>query len=224
MKKIITIDGPAGSGKSTVAKILAEKLGYSFLDTGAMYRAVTFAAMDKNIDFDDETSLKEILSESSFEFSDNDGTLSATLNGKDITSQIRQRNITNNVSKIAPLGFVRDKLVAMQRDFAEKAEKVVTEGRDQGTVVFPDAMVKFFLTADVGERAQRRHKEMTEKGIDVNIEDIKKDIEQRDKNDMERQIAPLRKAHDAFEIDTTGLDIEGVVRKLLEVVSRQKTA
>lgn len=216
---VITIDGPAGSGKSTVAKLLAQKLSYDFLDTGAMYRAVTFAVMDADVDFDDKIAVKQILEQSCFDFRYNRGVLSAFWGDKNITTEIRRTDVTQNVSKIACLDFVRDKLVEMQRAFAKNAGSIVTEGRDQGTVVFPDAMVKFFLTADVAERANRRYQELKAKGCDVDIAEIEKAIEERDKSDMQREIAPLIKADDAVEIDTTGLGIDGVVSRLLEVVA-----
>ncbi len=215
---VITIDGPAGSGKSTAAKILAKRLGFGFLDTGAMYRAAALAAMRAGIDITDRTALKRVLDESDFEFLTDDGALRAVLNGVDVTEQIRDPLVTDNVGKIAPVDFVRDELVKMQREFAAKAGSIVTEGRDQGTVVFPDAKVKFFLTAAVGERARRRFEELKANGCDVDIKEIEDAIALRDLNDSQRKIAPLRKADDAVEIDTTGLDIEGVVAKLLEVV------
>ncbi len=215
---VITIDGPAGSGKSTVAKILAQRLGFGFLDTGAMYRAVALAAMMAGIDISDRSALKRILDESNFEFSTADGRLRANLNGVDITEQIRNPLVTDNVSKIAPVDFVRDELVKMQRAFAARAGSIVTEGRDQGTVVFPDAKVKFFLTAAVSERARRRFEELKAVGCNVDIKEIEQAIAQRDLNDSQRKIAPLLKADDAIEIDTTGLDIDGVIAKLLEAV------
>lgn len=214
---VITIDGPAGSGKSTVAKILAKRLGFGFLDTGAMYRAVTVAAMRAGIDIADKDALRKVLDSSDFDFSTANGTLLVRLNGNDITEQLRDQQVTEGVSKVAPIDFVRDKLVEMQRAFAAATGAIITEGRDQGTVVFPDAKVKFFLTAAVAERAKRRCQELKAKGVDADINEIEKAIAQRDLNDSQRQIAPLRKADDAIEIDTTGLDIEGVVNKLLEI-------
>jgi len=214
---VITIDGPAGSGKSTVAKILAKRLGFGFLDTGAMYRAVTVAAMRAGIDIADKDALRKVLDSSDFDFSTANGTLLVRLNGNDITEQLRDQQVTEGVSKVAPIDFVRDKLVEMQRAFAAATGAIITEGRDQGTVVFPDAKVKFFLTAAVAERAKRRYQELKAKGVDADINEIEKAIAKRDLNDSQRQIAPLRKADDAIEIDTTGLDIEGVVNKLLEI-------
>ncbi len=219
---VITIDGPAGSGKSTVARLLANKLKYSFLDTGAMYRAVAFAVMKSGGNFNSPAAIGNVLKKNKFSFRDTGELLAASINGIDITEYIRQPDVTKNASKIAALEFVRSELVGLQRKFAEQAGFVVTEGRDQGTVVFPDAAVKFFLTADVSERALRRHKELMEKGIDVSLQAIKQDIEIRDKSDMSRAIAPLRKAPNAVEIDTTNLDAEGVIDEMLQVL-RTKT-
>jgi CMP/dCMP kinase len=218
---VITIDGPAGSGKSTAARLLAKAIGFSFLDTGAMYRAVTFAVMQAGADFSNEESLRDILDQSRFSFEYDGGSLSASLNGRDITAEIRRTDVTDNVSKVASLGFVRDRLVQMQRDFAQKARQVVTEGRDQGTVVFPDAELKFFLTASVQKRAQRRYEELKAKGYEVDIEQIGEAIEERDQSDTQRLIAPLRKADDAIEIDTTEPDIDEMLRKLLEITKER---
>ena len=219
---VITIDGPAGSGKSTIARLIADRLGFSFLDTGAMYRAITYALMSNNTDFDDTPAIKSTLENNEFSFQDTGSLLAASLNGEDITARLRQTDVTRNVSKIASIDFVRDKLVELQRDFARNTGCTVTEGRDQGTVVFPDAVAKFFLTADSIERAKRRYKELKDGGIEVDFEQLKKDIQKRDESDTSRKIAPLRKAEDAIEIDTTNLDIEGVVAKILQILKSCK--
>jgi len=213
---IITIDGPAASGKSTAARLLAEKLGASFLDTGAMYRAVTLAAMQAEVDMSDEDKLLGVIETSKFQFSLKEGTMVVCLDGMDVTEQIRQPQITANARHIASLPKAREKLVQMQRQFAAGRQKIVTEGRDQGTVAFSDADIKFYLTADSIERARRRQAEMRAKGGDESLEQIQKDIEERDKSDEDRTVGPLRPAEDAIVVDTTDLSIEEVVEKLLD--------
>jgi len=216
--KIITIDGPAASGKSTVARLLAEKLGASFLDTGAMYRAVTLAAMQAGVDMSDEDELLGVMETSEFQFSLRDDKMVVCINGIDVTEQIRQPQITANARHIASSPKVREKLVQMQRRFAAGRGKIVTEGRDQGTVAFSDADIKFYLTADSLERARRRQAELRAKGSDESLEQIQKAIEERDKSDENRTVGPLRPAEDAIVIDTTDLTIEKVVEKLLGYV------
>ncbi len=218
MFKIITIDGPAASGKSTVARLLAEKLGASFLDTGAMYRAVTLAAMQADVDMSDEDELLGVMETSEFQFSLRDDKMVVCINGIDVTEQIRQPQITANARHIASSPKLREKLVQMQRRFAADREKIVTEGRDQGTVAFSDADIKFYLTADSIERARRRQAELRAKAGDESLEQIQKAIEERDKSDENRTVGPLRPAEDAIVVDTTDLSIEEVVEKLLGYV------
>lgn len=217
-KLVITIDGPAASGKSTVARLLAERIGASFLDTGAMYRAVTIAAMQVGVDMDDERKLLDVLEKSKFAFGVKNGVMTASVNGTDVTEQIRKPKVTENVHYVASAGKLREKLVEMQRRFAANYEKIVTEGRDQGTVVFADAEIKFFLTATVAERARRRFAELQARGEKVTLQQIEKDIEQRDKRDCERTVGPLKPAPDAIVVDTTNLTVEQVVEKLLGFV------
>ena len=217
-KLVITIDGPAASGKSTVARLLAERIGASFLDTGAMYRAVTIAAMRAGIDMADERKLLDVLQKSKFVFDIKNGVMTASVNGVDVTEEIRKPEVTENVHYVASAGKLREKLVEMQRQFAANHEKIVTEGRDQGTVAFADADIKFFLTASVAERARRRYAELQAKGEKVNLQQIEKDIEQRDKRDRDRAVGPLKPAPDAIVIDTTDLTIEQVVQKFLGYV------
>jgi len=215
---VITIDGPAASGKSTAARLLAERLGASFLDTGAMYRAVTLAAVEAGVDMNDEDRLVEVLESEEFEFSPEDGRMVVFLNGVDVSERIREPEITASARYIASSAKVRAKLVEMQREFAAGQKRIVTEGRDQGTVAFPGADLKFFLTATAEERARRRQLELSEKGRSESIEQISKAIEERDKSDQSRAVGPLRPASDAIVVDTTDMSIEEVVEKLLSYV------
>ena len=218
---IITIDGPAASGKSTAARLLAEKLGASFLDTGAMYRAVTLAAMQADLDMSDEDKLLGVMETSEFQFSFRDGKMVVCIDGIDVSGQIRQPQITANARYIASSPKAREKLVEMQRRFAAGRQKIVTEGRDQGTVAFRDADIKFYLVADSIERARRRQAELRAKGSDENLEQIQKAIEERDKSDENRTVGPLRPAEDAIVVDTTDLSIDEVVEKLLSCVKEK---
>jgi len=216
---IITIDGPAGSGKSTVAGLLAERLDAAFLDTGAMYRSVTLAAMLAGVDMSDEDALLGVLRSNRYDFRIAGGRMLVLINGRDVTEDIRRPEVTANAGYIASAEKIRGELVSMQREFAAGHEKIVTEGRDQGTVAFADASIKFFLTADPCERARRRQKEFSSKGTDLSFEQVQKDIEARDASDENRLIGPLKPADDAVIVDSTDLDIDQVVEKLLEYVS-----
>ena len=211
---IITIDGPAASGKSTVARLLARKLGESFLDTGAMYRAVTLAAMRAGVDLNDEQKLLDITQTCEFQFSVKAGKMTVRIDNTDVTEQIRNPEVTANARYIAAAPAVREKLVQMQRQFVAGRHKIVTEGRDQGTVAFGDADIKFYLTADSAERARRRQADLQEKGGAGSIEQIQKAIEERDKSDESRAVGPLKPAEDAIVVDTTNMSIEQVVEKL----------
>jgi cytidylate kinase len=217
---IVTIDGPAASGKSTAARLLAEKLGASFLDTGAMYRAVTLAAMQKGVNLNSEEELLAVLQKSGFEFGIKEGKMTISIDGADAAEQIRRPDVTANARYIAKAPKVREKLVEMQRNFAADQERIVTEGRDQGTVAFPDADVKFFLVADSIERARRRRAELLARGSRESLEKIQKDIEERDKSDRDRDAGPLKPAADAIAVDTTDLNIDEVVEKLLNLVRK----
>jgi len=218
---IITIDGPAGGGKSTAARLLARKLGASFLDTGAMYRAVTLAAMQAGVDLSDEDKLLGIMETSEFQFSVTDDEMVVSIDGLDVTELIRSPLVTAKARHIASSPKVREKLVEMQRRFAATRQKIVTEGRDQGTVAFPDADIKFYLTADSAVRAGRRQADLRARGVDQTLEQIQKAIEERDKSDESRAVGPLRPAEDAVIIDTTDLSIDGVVEKLLNFVKEK---
>ena len=211
---IITIDGPAASGKSTAARLLAHKLNASFLDTGAMYRAVTLAAMQAGVDLNDKQKLLDITQTCEFQFSVKAGKMTVRIDNSDVTDQIRSPEVTANARYIAAAPGVREELVQMQRQFAADRQKIVTEGRDQGTVAFDDADVKFYLTADSIERARRRQAELQVKGGAGSIEQIQRAIEERDKSDESRTVGPLKPAEDAIVVDTTNMSIEQVVEKL----------
>ncbi|KPJ66946.1 MAG: hypothetical protein AMJ43_06385 [Coxiella sp. DG_40] len=226
-KLIITIDGPAASGKSTTARLLAERLGATFLDTGAMYRAVTLAAMQAGVDMKDEGKLLEILDNRKFQFSAprpcgrGGGKMAVRIDGVDVTDQIREPQVTANAHYIASALKLREKLVQMQRKFTARERKIVTEGRDQGTVAFPNADIKFYLTADAAERARRRKNELQTKGESESLEEIQRAIEERDKSDENRTTGPLRPADDAIILDTTNLTIEEVVEKLADYIDNR---
>ena len=215
---IIAIDGPAGSGKSTTAKIVAEKLGFIHINTGAMYRGITLKCLQQDINLDDIVKVEKILSETAFQFSEEDGS-QLYMNGKDISFEITSTEVTETVSRISAIPMVREKLVHYQREMAE-GQDVVLEGRDIGTVVFPNADFKFFLIADIDERAKRRMKDMKTKGEIVTLKELISELKERDRNDSTREHSPLKKAEDAVEIDTTGLSIEGQVNCIVEIINK----
>ena len=215
---IIAIDGPAGAGKSTVAKILAKKLGFLYIDTGAMYRALTFKVLENNIPINDEARINELAKKVKIDLRNNqDGSLTVTLDGQDVSLEIRKARITQFVSDIAKIKNVRHVLVKMQRELGKKGDCVL-DGRDIGTVVFPDAAKKFFIDAASSTRVQRRFKELNGLGQNIAVLDVEKDLSNRDKIDSTREISPLRLAVDAIYIDTTELSIEQVVEKMFQLI------
>ncbi|MDR2833728.1 MAG: (d)CMP kinase [Streptococcaceae bacterium] len=216
-KLSIAIDGPASSGKSTVAKIIAKNHNYIYIDTGAMYRAVTLAAIQDNVAFANETALVELIKNQPIHFEATANGQLVFLNNIDVTEAIRQNEVTNNVSEVAAHKFVRKYLVDLQRSFAQTGG-VVMDGRDIGTVVLPNAQVKIFLIASVDERAERRYKENIEKGIKTNLEILKEEIARRDYLDSTRVVSPLKKADDALQVDTTGMTIEEVVLTIEKII------
>jgi len=216
---IVAIDGPAGSGKSTVSKILAERLGLLYVDTGAMYRALTLKAMRRGINLEDETVLTELARETKIDLREEDGRLQVIMDGEDVASLIRTPELTNNVKYIARVPAVRKEMVRLQRA-AGKANGAVLEGRDIGTVVFPDADYKFYLDASEAERVKRRYKELLALGQTVSLDDMQKDVSSRDESDMKRSVGALKKDKDALLIDTTKLSIDGVVDKILGLIDR----
>jgi cytidylate kinase len=204
-----------------MAKLLAERIGASFLDTGAMYRAVTLAAMQAGVDMSNEEELLGVLNVNRFEFAIKEGKTAVFINGVDFTEQIRDPKVTANARYVASAARMREKLVEMQRRFAAKEKRIVTEGRDQGTVAFPDADIKFYLTADIDERAKRRQAELRVKGSKEGFAQIQKAIEERDESDRSRTTGPMKPAEDGIVVDTTGLSIEDVVEKLLGYVEKK---
>ena len=215
---IIAIDGPAGSGKSTTAKIAAEKLGFIHINTGAMYRGIALKCIQGKISPTDMYEMDNILSGTKFKFCGKDGA-DLFMDGVNISSEITTAEVTESVSRISAIPRVREKLVEYQRDMADGMD-VVLEGRDIGTVVFPDADHKFFLIADIQERAKRRMQEMEAKGEIVSLPALTAELEERDRIDSTREHSPLKKAEDAVEIDTTGLSIEQQVNRIVEIVTK----
>ena len=215
---IIAIDGPAGSGKSTTAKIAAEKLGFIHINTGAMYRGIALKCIQEKINPTDLPEMDNILSGTEFKFCGKDGP-DLFMDGVNISSEITTAEVTESVSRISAIPKVREKLVEYQREMADGID-VVLEGRDIGTVVFPDADHKFFLIADIHERAKRRMQEMEAKGEIVSLSVLKAELEERDRTDSTREHSPLKKAEDAIELDTTGLSIEQQVNRIVEIVTK----
>lgn len=214
----IAIDGPAAAGKSTVAKIIAEKLSYIYIDTGAMYRALTLKAINRNIDLENDQAILEELMQTTIELKQSEAGQIVLLDGKDVTDEIRFQNVTTKVSHVAKHAPIREEMVRRQQEMA-KNRGVVMDGRDIGTHVLPDAEVKIFLIASVEERAKRRHEENIKKGIASNMEELKREIEERDRIDTNREASPLIKAKDAIEVDTTSLNINEVAERILVEVS-----
>jgi len=217
---IIAIDGPAASGKSTAAIGIAKRLGITYLDTGAMYRAVTFGLIDNNIEFDNSVVVEPYLEKIDMQFSESSSGLMLSLNGQDITKEIRSALVTNYVSEVSALKSVRKSMVLIQRKLA-KANDCVLEGRDIGTVVFPNADHKFFLIADVEARARRRLEDLKAIGEEGSIEKVIMDLMNRDHKDSTRMHSPLKKSDDAIVIDTSNLGINEVIDKIVNIVNHK---
>ncbi|ABS34150.1 MULTISPECIES: (d)CMP kinase [Clostridium] len=211
----IAIDGPAGAGKSTIAKIIGNKLNIMYINTGSMYRAVTLMALKNNIEPYDIESLKALINSMNISFNGNN----IIVNGKDLEEDIRMPIINNNVSKYAAVEEVRELLVSMQQNISKKYN-VVMDGRDIGTVVLKDAPYKFFITASAEVRAKRRLKELKEKGININFRDVLKEIKERDYIDSNRKVNPLKQSKDAILIDTSNFTIEEVVDKICTIIKK----
>nr|MDF9458741.1 (d)CMP kinase [Bacillus pumilus] len=218
-KLSIAIDGPVVAGKSTVAKIVAAKKSYIYIDTGAMYRAITLAALNHGVDLEDETALDALLKKTVIDLVSTDEGQKVHLDNTDVTEDIRTDRVSNQVSVVAKHRAVREEMVRRREELGQKGG-VVMDGRDIGTHVLPDAEVKIFLLASVEERAKRRFEENQKKGYDVNYDQLIEEIARRDKLDSEREVSPLKKADDAIEIDTTSLSIQEVAGKILDATDR----
>lgn len=213
----IAIDGPAGAGKSTIAKLLAKELDYVYVDTGAMYRAITLYMIEHGVDTDSEESVSAACSDISIRIAYEGGTQCVYLNGENVNGRIRTELVSRMTSKVSAIPAVRAKLLDLQRTLAE-SENVIMDGRDIGTNVLPHADVKIYLTASAHVRALRRFSELKEKGEECVLEDIEKDISERDHRDMNRAVAPLRQADDAVPVDTSDMDIRQVTETLKQIV------
>jgi len=215
--QVITIDGPAGAGKSTVAKGLAQALGFAYLDTGAMYRALTFKALCQDLVLDNEDQLVELAKNTKIDVKPNMNGTKVLLDGEDVSLEIRTQDVTNNTFYIARAPKVREIMVQWQRSIGQK-QSIVVEGRDTGTVVFPQAAYKFYIDAQVQERARRRFEELKAKEEEVDLNELTQAVIKRDDSDINRKVGALRKADDAILIDTTGLTADQTVKKMLAIV------
>lgn len=211
----IAVDGPSGAGKSTIAKAIAKKLNIDYIDTGAMYRAVGYKMLREGVALDDLEGLQKMLDNTVIDFSEGN----IYLDGEIVNDYIRTPEISKQASDCSAIGMVRKKLVDLQQKMGE-AKSVIMDGRDIGTVVFPDAEYKFFITASAEERAKRRYEELIEKGQDVTFEQVLTDLNTRDHNDSTREITPLRKADDAIEVDTTKMNIYEVVTFVCDLMKK----
>lgn len=219
-KLSIAIDGPAAAGKSTVAKIIARRLTYIYIDTGAMYRALTYKALNNGIDPNNEAALYDLLMSTDIKLQNSDQGQDVLVDGVIVSQEIRTPNVTKNVSAVSQHKLVREEMVRRQQLMSEQGG-VVMDGRDIGTQVMPNAEVKIFMLASVDERAKRRHEENILKGFDSDIEQLKQDIAARDKFDSEREVSPLKKAADAIELDTTSLSIDEVVDAIMKIANEK---
>ncbi len=220
-KIVIAVDGPAGTGKSTVCKLFAKRAGYTYLDTGALYRAVAYRMIQLNLTGEDEARLSLLLKKTKIGIIKDSNSMRVIVDGADVTEKIRGEAVGMMASRISAIPLVRAGLLEIQREAGKEGE-VIAEGRDMGTVVFPDADIKIFLDADPAERSRRRYHELMERGENVAYEEIKKDIAARDEQDTTRAIAPLKPAGDAIIVDTTALGIDDVVEKIRLIVDQRK--
>jgi CMP/dCMP kinase len=212
---IIAIDGPAGSGKSTVAKLVAKELNYRYIDTGAMYRSVAWTAQKKGLDLSDEVAMAGIAENLNIEFVPQENRQSVIVNGEDLTDHLKNETVGRGAATVAAQKFVRETLISKQQQIG-KAGNVVMDGRDIGTVVFPQAERKYFFVANVEERGRRRYEELKSRNPDIDVDEIIEEIRQRDHEDRNRKFSPLVMAQDALEVDTTRLNIEEVTDQVLK--------
>lgn len=216
----IAIDGPAGAGKSTIARLLAQRLGFIYIDTGAMYRALTLKALRNGIDLSDEDELYQLILHTDISFCYGDGEQKILCDGEDVSEDIRKPEISANVSRVASFPGVRRVMVERQRKMADKVS-VVMDGRDIGECVLPDADYKFFLTASIEERANRRRKELEAKGYDIDLETLKEEIKARDEADTNRKVGALKILEDSIVIDTSSMSIEQVIDNMLKIIGEK---
>ncbi|MBQ9313788.1 MAG: (d)CMP kinase [Clostridia bacterium] len=219
MLMIVAIDGPAGSGKGTVARMIDERLGFTRIDTGAMYRCIALKMLRNDIALEDEEKIKEILSNTNIELKKENGELYVLLDGEDVSKEIRKPPVNSFVSPVSSIKIIRIKMVDLQRAMKDKAENIVMEGRDITTVVFPDADIKIYLTASLEERARRRYEELKESSVDTTYAEVLESIKARDENDMKKEMGALKVAKDAIVLDNTSVSIEDtflMVKKIIE--------
>jgi cytidylate kinase len=219
---IVAIDGPSGAGKSTLAKHIAKELRFTYLDTGAIYRALALKILRRGVDLDDTAALNAIVNDSDIDLRGRNGQLQVFLDGEDVSAAIRTPEVSQMASKASAIAMVRRRLLDLQRALGRR-DNVVAEGRDIGTVVFPDAQVKIYLDASIEERARRRCDELRAAGREVTLAETISEMEERDKRDSQRDIAPLRKADDAFVLDSSGLTAEGVAEKVLQIIKSESS-
>ena len=221
MSFIVAIDGPAGTGKGTIAKLVAKEFGFINVDTGAMFRCVTLAMIRENIKIDEKDKIESLLSKIQISLNEENGEQVVYLNGENVTNQIRTKEINDFISEVSKIPEVRTKLLELQREIA-KGQNVVMEGRDIGTTVFPNANVKIYLDASPEERARRRVKQNEEKGIYSNYEEILESVKRRDKIDSERELSPLKKADDAILVDSTNMQVEEVAQTVYTIIRNKQ--
>ncbi|MEA3506510.1 MAG: (d)CMP kinase [Elusimicrobiota bacterium] len=217
---IITIDGPAGAGKTTIARIAAQKLGCKYVDTGAMYRAATLKVLERGISFSDIPAIEDLVENTDIEVDFSDSGMLIYLDGREVSDEIRKAEVTENTSFTAAIPGVRYKLQKIQRKSAEKFNKTVFEGRDMGSIVFPRADLKIYLDASIKERARRRWEELKSKGEDVSLDELTQKIKERDERDESRGLAPLIVPDNAVKIDSTDMELEEVVGKIVALLDR----
>lgn len=218
---IVAIDGPAGTGKGTVAKLISERLDFVYIDTGAMYRCITLKMIRENISLDEEEKIKDLLERTKITFKNLEDKQHVYLDGEDVSDLIRKPNVNELVSPVSAIKIIRIKMVELQRKLGEEGN-VIMEGRDITTVVFPNAEVKIYLDAKLEIRAERRYKELIARGNDITYEDTLESIRKRDKNDMEKEMGALKIAEDAVVIDTSNMTIEEVYDKIKEIIELKK--